>query len=207
MLLKRREELQTVAEVLRNSKKRSERALGEKINSLVADAAYDLVTPYEVQLRREYIIDRVYALLLNKIDKESRDIVFNYGCEITELGIDIYKSTKKNWYVDGSSASKVAHLRDGYGHYNAPEYSIPRTEEGYVLTDDLELTPEQTEEAKQFLYDYSFILGRLHDISEQRNAVLNGGYGLRNDEDAELVDSIVTLLGYKAAYKGKHIKK
>ena len=193
----KREKLERIEAALSESKKKSDRKVADLIGKLIYDNAYDLITPFEVQLRKEYIRDRLYALMLKKMDKVSRDAIFELECSNTDYSIQIYKATKGKWYVDSTAASKVEHRKDSFGHYSEPAYQIPRTEEGYILTDDLELTEEQTKEAQEFLDEYDFLLYVIHKNAEARNALLNGGYHLKDaNQSRELVDAIIDYMGY-----------
>ena len=193
----KREKLERIEAALSESKKKSDRKVADLIGKLIYDNAYDLITPFEVQLRKEYIQDRLYALMLKKMDRDSRDAIFNLGCENTEYGIQIYRATRGKWYVNSGAASRVEHKKDRFGHYSEPAYQIPRTEEGFILTDDLELTEEQTKEAQEFLDEYDFLLYVIHKNAEERNALLSGGYHLKDaNQSRELVDAIIDYMGY-----------
>ena len=191
-----REKLENLETLLNTSKKNSDRALARRISMIIYTKEFEDAQPFETNLRLDGLADRLYDALLKKLDRESRETLFNLGCENGELGHQVYVETRGRWYVDGHAISRLEHRKDQFGRYVEPIYTIPRFEDGYVITEDLGLTEEQLAEASEFLDRYEFLLYVMAKNAQRREEIYAGNYSVRDKSvNPELVKAIIDVLG------------
>ena len=201
-----RVKLENLAGILSMSKKRRERNLAEDIYHLIYLVGYSQINEEEAKSRLRDINNELYLIFVSKLDAPSKYKVWDYDMTITDRANDLFRATESRWLVTESYAAR--YHRESLERYGELEYQIPRTSEGYVVTEDLGLTEEQAADAFAFIDKHGFLLDDINGLAQARLDALNGAYGLKHDTEynRDLCEMILDYKGYpKEVKKVAHI--